>query len=83
MADYDWGKSCCGQISGHREDCEDHPIYASRNAAARKWRPLGLRLDFNTGYYECRRGCGTLVWDAEAHIKNVCTEFNPVAGDEI
>jgi len=60
---------------------------------AKKYRPLGLEAVFEKSdfigpqvlpikYYKCRRGCGTLVWDPEEHIKNVCTEFNPVVGKD-
>ncbi len=32
-------------------------------------------------HWQCRRGCGTLVWDPEAHMANVCIEWNPRAGE--
>lgn len=60
--------------------------------AAKKYRHQGLVAVFKESdfigpqtlpilYYKCRRGCGGLVWDPEAHMKNVCTEFNPIAGN--
>ena len=32
--------------------------------------------------WECRRGCGMLVWDPEAHIETTCPEWAPRVGDE-
>lgn len=72
MADYDWFDR--GPTSNER--------------AANDLRPKGLiavwdmqRRD-HIKYYLCRRGCGTLVWDPEAHMQNVCRDFNPVVGDD-
>lgn len=30
--------------------------------------------------WQCKRGCGTLVWDPATHIENVCRTWEPVAG---
>lgn len=60
--------------------------------AAKKYRPLGFQAVFEDSdfigsqtlrikYYMCRRGCGGLVWSPEDHMKNVCTEFNPIIGE--
>ena len=55
--------------------------------AASKYRPQGYEPVWDRGsyakilYYKCRRGCGTLVWNPEEHSQNVCTKFNPVAGE--
>lgn len=54
-----------------------------------KYRPLGfmaIRILTSSGtlatqVYACRRGCGTVVWSPEDHMKNVCPEFNPVVGE--
>lgn len=32
--------------------------------------------------WECRRGCGSVVWDCEAHIETVCPEWAPRVGDD-
>jgi len=76
MADYDW--------FDHTER-EPHPA----EIEAAKWRVQGFDAKFSYGsfynvtgveYYRCRRGCGTLVWNPEDHMKNVCTKFEPVVG---
>lgn len=74
MADYDWFD---------RTPSKDE-------LDATKYRPLGfdrLIIPTTSGtvacqVYRCRRGCGTLVWNPEEHMKNVCTQFNPRAGSE-
>ncbi len=73
MADYDWGDSCCGRfMSQHEEWCLKHP---DRAFILRK----EALLDFGfvwikkASAFECRRGCGCLVFDPETHMKNVCT----------
>lgn len=79
MADYDWGKSCCGQMFGHTRECYSHPSYANRKLAEKyNMTPV---WDYNdtTGaqritHYLCKSGCGCLVFDPEAHRKNVCPE---------
>ena len=81
MADYDWGKGCCGMTVGHADDCPEHPILKKVNARAAELRPLGFIYDHKTKAFFCRRGCGTLVWNPEEHMENVCTKFEPVAGD--
>lgn len=79
MADYDWTKDCgCSLTGKHREFCEDNPFYAV-NLIHAKYRTQGYR--WNGDAYECRRGCGCLVYDPETHSNNVCLEFNPVAGE--
>lgn len=77
MADYDW--------------FDRTPTEAEIKGS--KWRPLGLHPVYQQGkytmggsplyldYFQCRRGCGTLVWDPEAHIKNVCTKWEPVVAE--
>jgi hypothetical protein len=71
MADYDW--------------FDDRGPSAGELAAA-KWRPRGFDAIFNkhstsVSHYRCRRGCGTLVWNPEDHIKNVCVMWEPVVGE--
>jgi hypothetical protein len=80
MADYDWGKSCCGMTVGHADDCFEHPIKGTMNRLAVKYRPLGLLWSWKHNAYLCRRGCGCVVFSPEDHIKNVCTSFDPVVG---
>jgi hypothetical protein len=74
MADYDW--------------FDREPTKWEIEANAK--RPQGYAAVFNYSsiskingikYFLCRRGCGTLVWDTVAHSKNVCTTFEPVAGN--
>lgn len=72
MADYDWFD---------RSPSKDE-------LAARKYRPLGFHPVWDSGvnrvqYYRCHRGCGTLVWNPEEHMKNVCPTFEPVAGEPV
>lgn len=75
MADYDWF------------DREPNPF----EIEAKRMRPLGFVAMFRRSsigkvngidYYLCRRGCGTVVWNPEIHMKNVCPTFEPVAGSE-
>lgn len=79
MADYDWF------------DNEEDTTKAEITAA--KWRPLGLIAVHGPAHtmggqalyiehYRCRRGCGTLVWNPQEHIDNVCREWHPVAGQD-
>lgn len=81
MADYDW--------FDRDRDYEPDPW----EIKAAKYRPLGFEAVFAKSdfigrqslpveYYLCRRGCGTLVWNPEDHMKNVCTQFNPRAGSD-
>lgn len=80
MADYDnWNQPCCGGFPGHEEHCHNHRNYQSYVSKARL-RTQGYVWNENARAYQCRRGCGTLVWDTQAHSKNVCPEFNPVVG---
>lgn len=69
MADYDWFFDNCPSPDEVR---------------ARKYRPLGFHAEWSEWrsikYFRCLRGCGCLVHDPEAHMKNVCTTFNPEAG---
>ena len=74
MADYDWF---------------DHTPSESDKLAA-EWRAQGMHpvadghmiggQILRIKYYKCQRGCGTIVWDPEAHVMNVCIEFKPVVG---
>lgn len=67
----------------HHRLCEDNPHYEANKAEDEllaKMRVLGF-VPKQSKLFQCRRGCGTLVWDVEAHIKNVCTTWEPVAGD--
>ncbi len=75
MADYDW--------------FSNRPK-SKAELDAIKYRPLGfhpIRIMTSSGtlsqqVYACRRGCGTVVWSPEIHMKNVCPEFHPVAGSD-
>jgi len=81
MADYDWIKNCgCPLTGGHRPFCTSNPDYEI-NMIHAKNRSRGF-LWTSAGAYQCKRGCGCLVWDIEAHIENVCKEFNPIVGNE-
>ena len=64
----------CGQRLGHDSSCQlyEASLYTAR---VRGFVPN------DSATWICRRGCGTVVWDIEAHIKNVCKEFNPVVGE--
>jgi len=80
MADYDhWDQPCCGGFPGHKEHCHNHPHYSAYKNRADK-RAQGYVWSLEQQAYRCRRGCGTLVWDTDAHSKNVCTEFKPIVG---
>ena len=76
MADYDWFPE--RHEARMKQQAEDnanrargfHPVYMT----------LGSALNSTLVYYQCRRGCGTLVHDIEAHIKNVCPRFEPLVG---
>jgi hypothetical protein len=72
MADYDWGlRDTAAEMEAHHRQYE--------------LRAMGFQPIFDNGfltYYQCRRGCGTLVWDPETHMENVCREFSPVVGGE-
>ena len=75
MADYDWFDRTPTEAenTGNRWRSQGlHPVY--KDAHTMGGSPLYIQ------YYECRRGCGTIVHDPATHIKNVCPEFNPVAG---
>lgn len=76
MADYRWGDNCkhCGRYKfmsdDHAEDCPKH-----RNA--KQFRAIlavggGFTFMPEVMAYKCKRGCGTLVWDIESHVQNVC-----------
>lgn len=75
MADYDWF---------------DNEITTEASRVGGRWRIQGLHPVFKSpttmggqplyiDYYQCRRGCGTIVWNPQEHIDNVCREFNPVS----
>ena len=75
MADYDWFDRSPTEAkkSGEKWRVQGlHPVYADAHTMGGQ--PLYI------DHYECRRGCGCLVWNPTEHVKNVCTEFNPVAG---
>lgn len=79
MADY--GYDCCSGPP-HEESCRYHhnyPKWKEHQDSLAKLRVQGF-VEHTNGVYKCRRGCGTLVWDVEAHIKNVCPTFEPVVG---
>lgn len=87
MSNYDWSKPCGCQLMGqHRRLCEDNPAY-ERNVREDKVhaerRIQGFVWDVGSDAWYCRRGCGCVVWDVEAHTKNVCTSFNPVVGERV
>lgn len=76
MADYDWF---------------DHEKPTEAKTLGEKYRALGFSPVYKDShtmggqplyldYYLCRRGCGCMVWSPEDHMKNVCREFNPIAG---
>lgn len=77
MADYDWFPE--RREAERKQRIEDgkkramgfHPVYMREGSA----------LHEKLVHYQCRRGCGTLVWDINDHMKNVCREFNPVVGE--
>lgn len=81
MADYSY--SCCAGPP-HKESCRFHHKYDTWRAEQdylAKMRAQGfVPLEPNKVAFRCRRGCGTLVWDIDMHIKNVCPTFNPVVG---
>lgn len=79
MADYDWTKPCGCPLMYHRDTCKEHPDFVYYEEA-RRVRPLGFVM-LKKGLYGCRRGCGCVVWNVDDHIKNVCKEFNPIAGE--
>lgn len=86
MADYDWRKACGCQLMGsHNRLCEDNPNY-KRNVAwdakLGRMRSQGFIWDDNAEAWQCRRGCGCLVWNVADHTTNVCTKFEPRAGDD-
>lgn len=73
MADYNWFDE---KKDAYLEDWnKDQQLRAQGFVRA-----YGLTTEGVTKYYLCRRGCGTVVWDIEAHMKNVCPLWNPVAG---
>lgn len=77
MADYDWGQPCCGRMTGHAEACPNHPQADLRALAlANNMTPVYHYGEMSsTGYieyFECNNGCGCLVHDIDAHMKNVC-----------
>ena len=80
MADYSY--SCCGGPP-HKQSCKFHHNYAvwkAHQEVLARYRSQGFVSFGNDGLYKCRRGCGTVVWDVDTHIKNVCPSFNPVVG---
>lgn len=93
MADYDWGPDCgCGFMQPHHRLCENNPNYElNKNidheiaqARAKGFVYIGTADTDGLGRQQmlwgCRRGCGTVVWHLEDHIKNVCRKFEPVVG---
>jgi len=80
VADYDWGPDCgCGFMQKHHRLCKDNPDYA-RNVAhdelVARNEALGFSYNSHAKAWDCRRGCGCVVWDVVAHIQNVCTVWN-------
>jgi hypothetical protein len=71
MADYDW--------FDRTDDMERH--FNAQRLRGMGFHPVWSTHGVAPEYYQCRRGCGTLVWDPEAHMKNVCTIFEPVVGE--
>lgn len=66
MADYDWF------------DNQERNLY---KAEAAEYEKIGFRVVFRYDglfnikgikYFRCLRGCGTIVWNPEEHMKNVC-----------
>ena len=72
MADYDWFPE--------RHEAERQRVRTDNENKARGLFPVYNRDVTAIQYYRCLRGCGTLVWDIETHIKNVCPTFEPVVG---
>lgn len=78
MADYDWFPE--------RHEERRQRVHEDRLNRANGFHPVYVRrgdtFSEDLAYYQCRRGCGTLVWDIETHIKNVCPKFEPVVGSD-
>lgn len=81
MADYDWSRVCCSATVGfpHDQFCKENPQY-ELNVLNAKLRTQGFVYVEQARAYQCRRGCGCLVWNTQEHMANVCTEFNPIVG---
>lgn len=76
MADYDWFDPCesCGVRQGHDTSCRWHRHYKSF-VQGFEWNPAAKA-------FRCLRGCGTLVWDKQAHMANVCRSWDRATGRE-
>lgn len=85
MADYDWGPACgCGFMQPHRRLCKDNPQYENNvawDAKLARMRSQGFIWSDKVEAWQCRRGCGTYVWNVADHTVNVCRNFNPVVGE--
>ena len=61
-----------------------HHVCAHARERARGFVYIGMGdpdgLARNQMLWVCRRGCGTVVWHIEDHIKNVCPKFEPIVG---
>jgi hypothetical protein len=85
MADYSgaYEGNCpmrCSILSGHSRKCPSHPDYdrvkwADENGFRPVFTVSDTGRDLQIMHYACERGCGTLVWDPQAHIKNVCVTW--------
>lgn len=71
MADYDWYERCdvCLGRQGHEVWCRWHEHY--------KKFVRGFEWHGKARAFMCMRGCGTLVWDIDAHMENVCRTWDP------
>lgn len=83
MADYSdaYRRKCCPSsvLGSHEKLCPNNPNYLYEKFGAEN-NMMPVYAD-NSGWkqligYKCNRGCGTIVWDPEAHIKNVCRSDN-------
>lgn len=77
MADYDWFDRTPTEAKLEGMEWEKKglkPVYKD-DAYTMGGQPLHI------SHFECMRGCGTLVWNPVAHIKNVCTEWSPDDAD--
>ena len=72
MADYDWFADQWQPTPQEKEAAE-----REKQGFVAVWEEASLgRSRHKVKYYRCLRGCGTLVWDLNAHIKNVCPHYN-------